>query len=264
MSPEQARLEPLDARSDVFAMGTVLYQLTTGELPFGDTSSRPTLERLQSCDLTRVHAGIERHEVDRWIAELVLACLQPEPDHRIQTAEELAEAIGQELQNLGQDEVTIRRTLAAIVEDAADEIGGLEAMPSLVPALSRARPPAGQARFALRWAAIGGLAASLSGLALFVTVGDGEAEPQEPTGVHTPRAAGSLAADGMPAIKDERPMKRRQKPKTPPPDEEATEDEPTLTPVEVVPPEVMDVDAPRPRRHRSPASPELKPNPYAK
>jgi hypothetical protein len=88
MSPEQCRGKPLDARSDVFALGTILYELTTGEAPF----QAPTDFEI----LNKIVAGPP--EPPRWegdrpyppaLAEIVMRALATEPGARTATAQAL-------------------------------------------------------------------------------------------------------------------------------------------------------------------------------
>lgn len=115
MSPEQALLQPVDARSDVFALGTVLYEAITGSLPFGDDDSRQTLERLLAPDAASIAAVLTERGVAAGIRDIVLACLQRAPEDRFASAAEVADALEQELAHAGIDPNAIRRELADMV-----------------------------------------------------------------------------------------------------------------------------------------------------
>src|SRR5690606_20543352 len=93
MSPEQSRMEPLDARSDVFSLGSVLFELAAGEAPFGDDHTPGTLEALRTCDTARLAEKLGDAHVPSWLTQVVLTCLRRDPGDRYASAAALADAL---------------------------------------------------------------------------------------------------------------------------------------------------------------------------
>jgi serine/threonine protein kinase len=87
MSPEQARGEELDARSDLFSLGTVLYRLVTGRLPFNGERATAILRAIEEHvpPPPRTLRPELSAELDRLIGEL----LSKRPDDRPASAKEV-------------------------------------------------------------------------------------------------------------------------------------------------------------------------------
>ncbi len=87
MSPEQARAEKLDARSDIFTIGLIFYELLTGKMPFkADSAIASLLKRTQE----RASAVTEHDPtIPASLSEVVARCLERDPNLRFQTAQEM-------------------------------------------------------------------------------------------------------------------------------------------------------------------------------
>jgi protein-serine/threonine kinase len=88
MSPEQVQFVRNDPRSDLFALGVMLYHLTTGERPFGQPDSVRGLRRRLWLDPVPPRAI--RRDCPPWLQEVILKCLEVRPERRYQTAAQLA------------------------------------------------------------------------------------------------------------------------------------------------------------------------------
>jgi eukaryotic-like serine/threonine-protein kinase len=91
MSPEQALGHPVDARSDIFSIGVVLYEMLTGRRAFPGDNLVATLNRIVQATpipLPRIVANLPSS-----LEEVVRRCLEKTPERRYQTAEELREVL---------------------------------------------------------------------------------------------------------------------------------------------------------------------------
>lgn len=91
MSPEQVKGEAIDARSDIFALGIVLYEVLTGRIPFDGSSAWS----LQMAIVTGkvVPPRQVRAELPPAVSAVLLKALQTEPADRYQSAQALEEAL---------------------------------------------------------------------------------------------------------------------------------------------------------------------------
>jgi serine/threonine protein kinase/tetratricopeptide (TPR) repeat protein len=87
MSPEQARGERADERSDIFTLGIIFYEMLTGMLPFAaETVVRALVKRTQE---TAQPVHLHDPTIPKYLSDLVAKCLQTSPDLRFQTAAEI-------------------------------------------------------------------------------------------------------------------------------------------------------------------------------
>jgi len=91
LSPEQVKHQPLDARSDLFSVGTILVELLTGEAPFGWTADLLTLKRIEA--VTPEYVASRLPGISKPLRVLCQKLLAFSPDERFATGREVAAAL---------------------------------------------------------------------------------------------------------------------------------------------------------------------------
>ncbi len=101
MSPEQLRGKPLDARSDVYALALMTYEMLTGKLPFdGSTQQDIMVARLKS-EPTPIRQKRPELGFSAAIEKVLLKAMERSPAERYQTAPEFADALADAAGNGG-------------------------------------------------------------------------------------------------------------------------------------------------------------------
>ena len=93
MAPEQAAGSPADARSDIYAVGGILYEMLTGKSAFEGTNFMEVLHK--KATLTPAPISAVRNDVPLELEQLVLRTMERDPSARPQTMAELEQALGE-------------------------------------------------------------------------------------------------------------------------------------------------------------------------
>jgi len=124
MSPEQAYSQPVDRRSDIFCMGILLWELTTGRRLYRRRSELETLKALVDEDAPKPSTVVSSYPQE--LEEIVMRCLHRDPSKRYTTCDELSQSLERfaENQNLGVSPLIATRMMRTLFRN---EIAAYEA-----------------------------------------------------------------------------------------------------------------------------------------
>ncbi|MGA2033326.1 MAG: protein kinase [Thermoguttaceae bacterium] len=114
MSPEQARGEAVDQRSDLFSLGSVLYAMCTGRPPFRAETTFGVLRRITDEEPRPIREN--NPEIPEWLCGIVSKLMAKRPDDRFPSAEEVAKLLEECLAHVQQPSVPLPNVLISLRE----------------------------------------------------------------------------------------------------------------------------------------------------
>jgi eukaryotic-like serine/threonine-protein kinase len=183
LSPEQARGERVDARSDLYSAGCLLYELLTGHPPFGGDS--PAAIIYQHVRQNPVPPSQADPQVPRWADAIVLKAMAKIPADRYQSAGEMRADIQRAMSGK-----PVSPPQAEMLQQTRP-LGAAMAAPPASPIQGRGQgvgeePPSGGRRRAAWWVLFGVLLLAAAGVAVYLALAGGGDRKK----VAVPRVAG--------------------------------------------------------------------------
>lgn len=95
MAPEQGRGNPaeMDERSDIFGLGAVLYEIATGQTPYGDVGLKELMERVRAGRVIPVAQAVPNLELSSQLCAIIDRAIAPDPAKRYQTVTALRDDV---------------------------------------------------------------------------------------------------------------------------------------------------------------------------